>query len=49
MPTPPVSDDDSEVGPSTTAEEAMEKEGQVDGHVTESSYGPTETRVDAEG
>ncbi len=48
MPTPPVSDEDSEVGPSTTAEEAMEKEGQVDGHVSESSYAPTETGVDDE-
>jgi len=34
---------DQPSGPATTAEEAMEREAQVDGHVSESAYAPTET------
>lgn len=45
MPTPPTTDDENEAGPSTTAEELMEKEGHVDGHVDESAYAPTDTGV----
>ncbi len=48
MPTPPATDDENEAGPSTTAEEAMEKEGHVDGHVDESAYAPTDTGVEPE-
>ena len=41
MPTPEPSDDQTP-GPATTAEEAMDRETDEDGHTSESAYAPTD-------
>ena len=49
MPTPQVDPDaDPTAGPATTAEEAMAREAQVDGHVDESAYSPTDTNPEGD-